>query len=60
LSEAQMRAALINDDDQSPMMSTKSVGVKHGDCCRCEILDFDSWFATWLVKSFTRLLSSNE
>ena len=42
LSEAQMRAALINDDDQSPMMSTKSVGVKHGDCCRCEILDFDS------------------
>ena len=60
LSEAQMRAALINDDDQSPMMSTKSVGVKHGDCCRCEILDFDSWFGTWLVKSFTRLLSSNE
>ena len=41
-SDAHMRAALINDDDQSPMMSTKSVGVKHGDCCRCEILDFDS------------------
>ena len=42
LSDAHMGAALIGDDDQVPMISIKGEGVKHGDCCRCGILDFDS------------------
>ena len=42
LSDAHMGAALTSDDDQASMMSIKDEGVKHGDCCRCGILDFDS------------------
>ena len=42
LSDAHMGAALIGDDDQASMISIKGEGVKHGDCCRCGILDFDS------------------